>query len=429
MIVGGGGREHALAWKLAQSPAVETIICAPGNGGTALMPLTNLPIAVSDFAAIAGAAKEHAIDLIVVGPDNPLADGIVDYLHQFGLTVFGPTAAQAKLEASKRYAKEVMVELGLPTARFFAATNLEEAQDFVRQPQNEWARVVKADGLALGKGVFVCDDLTQVEAALVTVFGGGFGDAGNVVVLEEKLVGEELSLLCLCDGKDLVELACAQDHKRRFAGDTGPNTGGMGAYSPVPLYDRGDIRESINAQILAPLRSALKDGRLSFKGVLFIGVMVADGKPYILEFNARLGDPETQTVLVRLQSDLLPLLASCADDKYGSLADQELKWSDDKSVCIAVVAKDYPAKSSNGEAITLAGTSAGKSIVFHAGTKLADDGKLLTAGGRVFSAVGLGASFEDARVAALSAIATIEFDQMDYRNDIGWRTFTQCASK
>ncbi|MBU6454020.1 MAG: phosphoribosylamine--glycine ligase [Cyanobacteria bacterium REEB67] len=446
LIVGGGGREHALAWKLAQSPAVKSIYCAPGNGGTALMPqVKNLPLAVGNFEGIAAAALEHKIDLVIVGPDNPLADGIVDFLQERGLTVFGPTRTQAKLEWSKTYAKEQMAELGLPTARFYSSRSLEDALAFVRDPNYAWARVIKADGLALGKGVFVCDSVAECEEALTSIFGGSFGDAGDMVVIEEKLVGEELSLLCVSDGKTLLELGCAQDHKRRFAADQGPNTGGMGAYSPVPLYeDAADstnavrdnaVRERIRMEVLEPIGKALADGRLSFKGVLFIGIMVAGGVPYILEFNARLGDPETQTILPRLRSDLLPVLAACTD---GTLAGIKLDWSPLKSVCVSVVAKEYPAKSSNGEIIELdepvgqfdaADIVAAGALIFHAGTKLASDGKLTTAGGRVFSAVGLAPTMEAARELAHRAIDGIHFDCKDFRCDIGWRALEQCASK
>jgi phosphoribosylamine---glycine ligase len=446
LIVGGGGREHALAWKLAQSSAVAKIYCAPGNGGTALMPgVTNLPLAVGNFEGIAAAAVEHKIDLIVIGPDNPLADGIVDFLQGRGLTVFGPTRAQAKLEWSKTYAKEQMAELGLPTARFYSSRSLEDALAFVRDPNYAWARVIKADGLALGKGVFVCDSVAECEEALSSIFGGSFGEAGDMVVIEEKLVGEELSLLCVSDGKTLLELGCAQDHKRRYAADQGPNTGGMGAYSPVPLYeDASDsghaghnvVRERIAKEVLEPIGRALAEGRLSFKGVLFIGIMVVDGAPYILEFNARLGDPETQTILPRLRSDLLPLLAACTD---GTLAQIKLDWSPLKSVCVSVVAKDYPAKSSNGEIIVLDepvgqfdaadAKGAGGALIFHAGTKLSEGGKLTTAGGRVFSAVGLAPTMEAARDLAHKAIDGIHFDSLDFRRDIGWRALEQCASK
>ncbi len=439
MIVGGGGREHALAWKLAASPAVESIICVPGNGGTArLDKTTNEVLAVSDFAAIADLALAKKIDLIIIGPDNPLADGIVDYLESRKFVVFGPTKSQAKLEWSKAHAKHVMQDLGLPTARFYTTDDPAAALTFVRDPQNSWARVVKADGLALGKGVFVCNTLAEVEGALQSIFDGAFGEAGKVVVIEEKLDGEELSLLSVSDGKTLLELGCAQDHKRRFAGDQGPNTGGMGAYSPVPLYENEAVCERIRNEVLRPIEEALQSGRLSFKGVLFIGLMIVSGAPYILEFNARLGDPETQAILARLDCDLLPLLQACTE---GKLQGFTLNWSPLKSVCVSVVAKDYPARSSNGEAIDLgerSGDCSGKAeadsaIIFHAGTKLTKDSQgnesLVTAGGRIFSVVGLGTTMLMARNAAHEAIAKISFESLDFRNDIGWRALEQCASK
>jgi phosphoribosylamine--glycine ligase len=441
MIIGGGGREHALAWKLAQSPVVESIVCVPGNGGTALTAkVENVALAVSDFCVIADVAREKKIDLVVVGPDNPLADGIVDFLEARNLTVFGPTREQAKLEWSKSHAKEIMRELGLPTARFYTSASLNEALAFVRKPENDWARVIKADGLALGKGVFVCASVVECEAALATIFGGDFGDAGRLVVIEEKLEGEELSLLSVTDGKTLLELGCAQDHKRRFAGDEGPNTGGMGAYSPVPLYENTAVAQRIKAEVLQPIEDALKSGRLSFKGVLFIGLMIVSGAPYILEFNARLGDPETQAILARLNSDLLPVLIACTS---GTLSGIELDWSPLKSVCVTVVTKDYPARSSKGEPIKIdldqdyvknsGHAKADSAIIFHAGTKNETDSlgqdSLVTAGGRIFSVVGLGATMEAARQAAHGAISKIHFDTLDFRGDIGWRALEQCVSK
>lgn len=441
IIVGAGGREHALAWKLAQSPDVQSIVCVPGNGGTALLgKVQNVSLAISDFEGIAGLAKKNNVDLIVIGPDNPLADGIVDHLEAYNLTVFGPTKEQAKLEWSKAHAKEIMQQLALPTARFFCSSDLNEALAFVRSPQNVWARVIKADGLALGKGVFVCGSTAECEEALNSIFGGSFGEAGKRVVIEEKLSGEELSLLCVSDGQSLLELGCAQDHKRRYAGDEGPNTGGMGAYCPVPLYEDKAVAERIKAEVLDPIRSALESGRLSFKGVLFIGLMMVAGAPYILEFNARLGDPETQAVLVRLNSDLLPVLMACTNRTLHGI---ELDWSPLKSVCVSVVTSDYPAKSSKGELITIdldqteaTGTGSARAdsaIVFHAGTKIDQDASghdtLVTAGGRIFSVVGLGTDMEAARQAAHSAIDKIHFGTLDYRGDIGWRAIEQCVSK
>jgi len=440
MIIGGGGREHALAWKLAQSPDVQSIVCVPGNGGTAQIgKVKNVALAVSDFAGIASEAEAKNIDLVVVGPDNPLADGIVDFLEGRNLTVFGPTRDQAKLEWSKAHAKAIMRELGLPTARFFTCASLDQALAFVRAPENDWARVIKADGLALGKGVFVCQSVAECEAALAAIFGGDFGDAGKLVVIEEKLDGEELSLLTVSDGKTLLELGCAQDHKRRFAGDEGPNTGGMGAYSPVPLYENSAVARAVKEEVLLPIEEALISGRLSFKGVLFIGLMIVSGKPYILEFNARLGDPETQSVLARLNSDLLPVLTACTS---GTLCQVKLDWSPLKSVCVTVVTRDYPARSSSGEAIKIDSeqisdrggrAEADSAIIFHAGTKIDKDAsgqdKLVTAGGRIFSVVGLGATMKEARQAAHSAIGKIHFGTLDFRSDIGWRALEQCVSK
>lgn len=423
LIIGGGGREHALAWKLAQSKRVGSIYCAPGNGGTAHADkCRNLAIGTNpaDFPEIAAAVKAHHIDFVVVGPDNPLADGLVDYLHTHcpDLKVFGPSKEQAKLEWSKAYAKEVMQKLGIPTARWAEAKTLSEAERLIKE--NSWARVVKADGLALGKGVFVCDSEAAALQAAATLFGDS-----QKVVLEERLSGPELSLLTLVDGKHLATLLPSQDHKRRFDNDLGPNTGGMGAYAPVELFNQN--KAAIESQILEPLRKALADGHLDFKGVLFIGILMHEGEgrpaPYVLEFNARFGDPETQTILPLLESDLLEALLACCE---GTLDQVELSWSSQASCCVIGAYKEYPEKSSRGETIKLSSEVESDQILFQAGTKI-EEGRLITAGGRIFACVGLGANMNEARIKAYRLIETIDCANLDWRRDIAGREI--CLSK
>jgi phosphoribosylamine--glycine ligase len=420
LVVGGGGREHALAWKIARNEQVEKIFCAPGNGGTATeSKCQNVPIGVMDFAGLEKFALETKVDLVVVGPDNPLADGIVDSLEKAHLRVFGPTKEQAKLEWSKAHAKKFMDRLGLPTPRYLICNSHEEAKKAASE--NPWAQVVKVDGLALGKGVFVCDSEPEVLNALEQIFDGKtFGTAGETVLLEEKIVGEELSLLMLCDGKHLVELAPCQDHKRRFDGDAGPNTGGMGAYSPVALYDR--YKSQIQTTIVEPLRKALETGVLSFKGVLYAGIIVSESGPEVLEFNARFGDPETQALMPRLQSDLLEALWACT---CGKLNEVEMRWSADNSCCVVAVGEHYPASSSRGEVITTAPHP--NTVLYQAGTKYTD-GKVLTDGGRVLNVVATASTMEEAAKACYSALDKVSFKGMAYRKDIARRAFKQCLS-
>lgn len=425
LIVGGGGREHALAWKLAQSDKVAKIYCAPGNGGTAgTGKCENLAISTgqSDFQKLYEATVKHSVDMVVVGPDNPLADGLVDYLiaRNKDLHVFGPTRAQARLEWSKAHAKEILKSLKIPTAEYATANSLEEAEKLIKE--NSWARVIKADGLALGKGVFVCQNEDEALAAAASLFKQF---ACEKVVLEQRLSGAELSLLTLVDGKTLKTLLPSQDHKRRFDQDQGPNTGGMGAYAPVELYNRN--QDSIEKLVLEPLRLALEQGRLDFRGVLFIGILMHESEtnettPYVLEFNARFGDPETQTILPLLESDLFDLLWSCCE---GRLSQQELRWSMGASCCVIGAHNQYPEKSSRGEKISLP-PPAENTIIFQAGTKL-DNGQLVSDGGRIFACVGLGRNMLEARERAYRLIERIDCANLDWRRDIAGRE--TCLSK
>lgn len=432
LVVGGGGREHALCWKIAQSDKAGTVYCAPGNGGTAAdAAITNVDISVNDFAALSDFANNNSVGLVVIGPDNPLADGIVDFMQEKGLTVFGPNKEEAKLEWSKAHSKQFMLAHKIPTAQFSVMHEFETAKKFVQE--NDWARVIKADGLALGKGVFVCDTEAEAVEALNAIFKEGrFGAAGSTVVIEEKLIGEELSLLLLIDGKTVMPLSACQDHKRRFDADKGPNTGGMGAYSPVRLYDRH--KSAIEAQLIKPIEAALKNGTLKFQGMLFAGILVgvpfgeadaATKTPYVLEFNARFGDPETQALMPRLKSDILPLLWASTQ---GSLAQEKIEWHDKASVCVVLSAQNYPESSSKDKVIDI-GQLPADAYVFHAGTKMDGSGKkLLTNGGRVLALTALGDSIEKARENAYKAIAQVKFEDMACRSDIALREVGQCLS-
>jgi len=422
LVIGGGGREHALCWKLAQSNRVEKILCAPGNGGTQTCPkVTNVDAAVSDFEKLAGICRDEKIDLVVVGPDNPLADGVVDFLQERGVRVFGPTKSGARIEWSKSYAKQFMQDHGIPTARYCVADNLSDGLKLAEE--NSWANVVKVDGLALGKGVFVCDSVLEVKQALGTIFEmRAFGDAGATVLLEERLSGEEMSLLFFCDGKRLVRMPASQDHKRRFDGDRGPNTGGMGVFAPVELYDRCAL--DIEELVVEPFERALARGALNYCGIVYAGMMVTpQGDPFVLEFNARFGDPETQALLPLLASDLFEILWACTE---GTLDSVEVKWEDKASCCVVAAAKDYPEKSSKGESIVL-GTMPKDSFVFHAGTKL-DGTKLLTNGGRVLAVTAVAPDLGMARKQAYESIERIQFSDMDYRKDIAGGAAEKCLS-
>lgn len=412
LVLGSGGRENALCWKLAQSPMCKEIYCAPGNGGTATLDkVKNLDLDILDFNTIKKFCKDEPIDLVVVGPELPLSLGIVDVLEADNIRVFGPTRQGACLEWSKAYAKQFMADMGIPTAKFVVADSMEKTADIIK---DHWARVIKVDGLAAGKGVFVCVDEKECLDAAEKIFKQkAFGEAGSQIIIEEKLFGDELSLLALCDGEDLYPMLASQDHKRRFENDRGPNTGGMGAYAPVELYKRHE--KAIEEQVLNPIRQALKAGKLVFKGVLFIGLMVSD-KPYVLEFNTRFGDPETQTILPLLKSDLLEALWACTE---GSLNKVKLEWAKNSSCCVCLVADSYPEGSSKGQRIEI-GTDIEDAVIFNAGTKIAD-GKLVTNGGRVLNVVGIAPTMSEAIAAAYNAIPLIKFNGMAYRRDIARR--------
>jgi phosphoribosylamine---glycine ligase len=411
LVVGNGGREHAIAWTLLKSPNVERVFCTPGNGGTAILAnCQNLAVAVDDFAAIAKTVTDNQIDLVVVGPEIPLSLGITDYLQQQDLAVFGPIQAGAEVEASKSWAKDLMIEGGIPTAKSATFTDTDSAKAYI---EKEGAPiVVKADSLAAGKGVIVAMTLEEALNAVEDLFGQGF----NTLVIEEFLVGEEASVLALTDGKTIIPLLPAQDHKRIGEGDTGKNTGGMGAYAPAPLVTP-EIMQRIEKEVLQPTIATFNQRGIDYRGILYAGLMITpEGEPKVVEFNCRFGDPETQAVLPLLETPLDELMLACVK---GELANVTLKWKSGSAVCVVAAAGGYPDAYATGKAI--AGLdSVTEAIVFHAGTKLVGE-RVVTNGGRVLGITGVGNDLQDAIALAYSAITKISFDRMYYRRDIGHR--------
>ncbi|MEM9767403.1 MAG: phosphoribosylamine--glycine ligase [Cyanobacteria bacterium P01_D01_bin.71] len=418
LVIGNGGREHALAWKLLESPRIREVMCVPGNGGTATLPrCRNLGLALDDFEGIARVALVNNLSLVVVGPEQPLADGITDYLQQQGLTVFGPAKAGAQIEASKAWAKALMAEAGIPTAASEVFTAAAPAIAYLQQ--QSLPIVVKADGLAAGKGVTVAQTQAQAIAAVEAAFEGKFGAAGNRVVIEAFLTGQEASVLAVTDGDVIVPLMPAQDHKQVGEGDTGANTGGMGAYAPTPVVTP-EILDAVQAQILEPAIATLKRRGIDYRGVLYAGLMIAPtGEPYVIEFNCRFGDPETQVVLPLLETPLEEILLACAEKRLAELP--PLEWKAASAACIVAAAGGYPGSYQKGMPITGLEAAAEKgAVVFHAGTQV-HEGQLQTSGGRVLGVTALGETFDQALVTAYEAIAEVQFDSIYYRRDIGFR--------
>ncbi|MBN3032590.1 MAG: phosphoribosylamine--glycine ligase [Candidatus Saganbacteria bacterium] len=420
LVVGSGGREHALAWKIAQSPLVDKLYCAPGNAGTAAL-AGNVPFKADDLKDLLEFAGEKKIDLTVVGPEAPLCAGIVDLFEENGLRVFGPRRAAARIEGSKVFAKEIMAKYGIPTAQ---AGIFDRASDAVAYINEMGAPiVVKADGLAAGKGVIVAQTKNEAVAAVKLIMEKKeFGAAGEKVVIEECLAGEEASIIALTDGRSIVPLASAQDHKRIFDRDAGPNTGGMGAYSPAPVVtDR--LMEQITVEILKPFVAGLRQEGIVYKGVLYAGVMVTKAGPKVLEFNARFGDPETQPILMRMKSDLVPIFEAVID---GKLDDRLIEWDRRAAVCVVLAAGGYPGKHETGAPVEgLERTDQlDDVVVFHAGTKFEGQGsrvkgRVVTAGGRVLGVTALGETIKFAIDKAYRAVGLISFKGMQYRRDIG----------
>ena len=414
LVVGGGGREHALVWKIAQSPLVSKIYCAPGNPGIGSI-AENIPLAVDDLDGLLSLALREKIDLTVVGPELPLSLGIVDRFEAQGLKVFGPYQNAAIIEASKAFSKDLMANYGIPTAAYEVFTEIAPALAFVRKLGTPI--VIKADGLAAGKGVIIAQDFAEAEAAVREMLGGNaFGAAGSRVVIEEFLRGEEASFLALTDGKKIVPLASAQDHKAIFDGDLGPNTGGMGAYSPAPVVTEKIHQIAMDEVMRRAVDGMAAEGR-PYRGVLYAGLMIDGGQVKTLEFNARFGDPECQPLLMRMKSDLVPLLVAVAAGDLGNLT---IDWHDQAAVCVVMAAAGYPGDYGKGEEILGLTTAAAIDdlIVFHAGTA-SQDGKVPTNGGRVLGVTARGDSVKAAIDRAYAGVQVISWPGAQYRTDIG----------
>ena len=415
LVVGNGGREHALAWKLLQSQQIEQVICVPGNGGTASMErCQNLPLSVDDFEGIGRFTLEHDISLVVVGPEVPLALGITDYLQRQGIMVFGPTKAGAAIEASKSWAKALMREARIPTAQAAVFTEAAAAKAYVKAQGAPI--VVKADGLAAGKGVTVAATVEEAFGAIEAIFQGQFGSAGKFVLVEECLTGQEVSVLALTDGLTIRPLLPAQDHKRIGEGDTGENTGGMGAYAPSPLVTPA-LMARIEQEVLQPAIATLRQRGIDYRGVLYAGLMITpNGDLKVLEFNCRFGDPETQVILPLLETPLENLLLACAQQRLSEI--QAITWKAGAAACVVAAAGGYPGAYQKGQVITgIESAFALSACVFHAGTKL--EQQVVTDGGRVLGVTGLGETIEEAIALAYAAINCIQFEGMYYRRDIG----------
>ncbi|MEQ1889788.1 MAG: phosphoribosylamine--glycine ligase [Alphaproteobacteria bacterium] len=415
LLIGSGGREHALAWALRKSPLLGKLYCAPGNGGIAAL-AECVALDPLDFAAVTEFVRAHDIGFVIVGPEIPLVAGLVDHLGENNIRAFGPTAAAARLEGSKGFTKDLCAANIIPTAAYQRFSDAAAAKNYIRQQGAPI--VIKADGLAAGKGVILAGTLAEAEAAVDEILGGAFGSAGAELVVEEFLYGEEASFFVLVDGETALPLATAQDHKRVGEGDTGPNTGGMGAYSPAPVMT-DEMCALTMQRIIEPTIAAMTAAGAPFRGVLFAGLMITDKGPYLIEYNARFGDPECQVLMARLESDLLPALLASAE---GNLAGMELRWSPMNSVTVVMAAKGYPGDYIKGEPIKglgVAGALAGVQI-FHAGT-IARDGTILSNGGRVLNITATGDTIDQAVRLAYSAVDRIDWPGGFCRRDIAWR--------
>jgi phosphoribosylamine---glycine ligase len=419
LLLGSGGREHALAWKIADSPLVDRLYCAPGNAGIA-RDAELVALDLADHAAVIDFCKAQQVDFVVVGPEGPLVAGIVDDLEAAGIKTFGPRKTAARLEGSKAFTKELCRAHAIPTAEFARFTAAAPAKAYVREKGAPI--VVKADGLAAGKGVVVAESIAEAEAAIDLMASGGLGAAGAEIVVEECLIGEEASFFALCDGETAIALATAQDHKRAFDGDRGPNTGGMGAYSPAPVMTQAPSGRAMDEIVLPTLR-AMKAMGAPFHGVLYAGLMITADGPKLIEFNVRFGDPECQVLMLRLKSDLVPALIAARD---GMLRNFDLRWHDDFALDVVMAAKGYPGDYAKGSVIE--GLDAAAAVegveIFHAGTR-AEGERILANGGRVLNVCALGASVEEARSHAYAAVDKIRWLGGFCRRDIGWRAVKQ----
>ncbi len=419
LVVGGGGREHAICWKLKQSPRVTELYCAPGNGGIAEI-ATCVPIKATDIEALADFAEKEKMDLTVVAPDDPLVMGLVDLLESRGLRAFGPRANAAIIEGSKVFSKELMKKYHIPTAAYEVFDDPAKAMDYIRQ-RGAYPAVIKAEGLALGKGVIIAKDEDEAEAGVKEIMEDKkFGDSGNRVVIEEFLTGPEISVLAFTDGKTLCPMVSAQDHKRAYDNDRGLNTGGMGTFSPSRVYTP-EMEKECMENIFLPTMAAMNAEGRTFKGVLYFGLMSTKDGVKVIEYNCRFGDPETQVVLPRLEGDLLEIFEAIIDER---LSEVDIKWKDGGCVCVVAASGGYPEKYESGKEITgIAEAEAMEGVtVFHAGTKL-DGGRLLTAGGRVLGVTAIADSLDAAIKRAYEAVEKVRFDKMHFRRDIGIKRY------
>jgi len=409
LVIGSGGREHAIGWKLGQSENVNTVFYAPGNGGT----LNNVPISADNLAELAKFASENNC-FTVVGPEAPLAMGIVDMFNEMGLKIFGPTKKAAQLESSKIWAKQFLKRNNIPTAAFEVFNDAVKAKEYVNQI--EYNVVIKADGLAAGKGVIVCDSKAEAEKSIdMMLVDKKFGDAGNNIIIEERIDGIEASYIALSDGKIAIPMATSQDHKRIFDNDKGPNTGGMGAYSPTPIIDK-DLSQKIQEKIIDKTISSLRNEGITFKGFLYAGIMLKDGEPYVLEYNVRMGDPECQPILMRMDSDLFEYLMGSVNGTLGNM--QQISWKNKSAVCIVLASKGYPESYQKGDEIFGLEKVSNDGLVFHAGTKMVDK-KMTTNGGRVLGVTALGDTLELAIKNAYNIAGKISWKNKYMRTDIG----------
>jgi len=414
LLIGSGGREHAIAWKVAQSPRLTKLYTAPGNPGTAALG-ENVAVKVDDHPAVTRFCEQNRIDLVIVGPEIPLAAGFADDLNQAGITVFGPSRAAAQIEASKAFSKDFMRRHGIPTARYATFDNLPAA--LAHLDQVDYPVVLKASGLAAGKGVILPESMNEAKATLkVMLSGEAFGEAGSKVVIEERLSGVEITLLAFSDGVTVKPMIPSQDHKRVFDGDQGPNTGGMGAYAPVPVCPPEMVAELVRVAMQPAIDGQQEEGR-PFIGVLYGGFMLTSDGPRVIEFNCRFGDPEAQVVLPLLDADLLEITLACTESRLDQV---DVRWKDGAAACVVLASGGYPGKYQTGYPILGLENECANSLVFHAGTKLVD-GKIVTAGGRVLCVSGWGSSIRDGLAAAYERVRTIQFEAMHYRKDIGWQ--------
>ncbi|MGL3606091.1 phosphoribosylamine--glycine ligase [Rhizobium sp. G187] len=417
LLIGSGGREHALAWKIAQSPLLTKLYAAPGNPGIA-EEAELVALDTDDHAAVVAFCKDKAIDFVVVGPEAPLVAGIADRLREAGFAVFGPSAAAAQLEGSKGFTKDVCARFNIPTGAYQRFNNAPKAKAYVREQGAPI--VIKADGLAAGKGVTVAMTLDEALAAIDDCFEGAFGAAGAEVVVEAFLDGEEASFFCLSDGKSLLPLATAQDHKRVGDGDTGPNTGGMGAYSPAPVMTPEMVERTMK-EIIEPTMRGMAEMGHPFQGVFFAGLMITEKGPELIEYNVRFGDPETQVLMMRLKSDLLPILHASAT---GTLDQVSADWSGDPALTVVLASKGYPGTYEKATPIATLPEAGDSAKVFHAGTAL-KDGQLVATGGRVLNATGRGATVAEAQATAYRLVDSVEWENGFCRRDIGWRAIAR----